>query len=99
MRPAEARLSASAMVRTSIRLSFVGEQVGCTINTSRPRTFSSNSTAISPSENLPTEARPKDISRCLATLSANAGLALPVNTIKLSYAAISSVPKFCLDLM
>ena len=79
------------MVSSSIRLSLVGAQVDCKINTSRPRTFSKSSTAISPSENLPTEARPKEIPRCLTTFSAKPALALPANTIKLSY-AISSLP-------
>ena len=91
MRPAEARLSASATVSSSIRLSLVGAQVDCKINTSRPRTFSKSSTAISPSENLPTEARPREMPRCLTTFSAKPTLALPANTIKLSY-AISSLP-------
>ena len=95
MRPAEARFNASAMAKTSIKLSLVGAQVGCTMNTSRPRTFSNNSIATSPSENLVTEARPNEMSKCFTTFSANFGLALPVNTIKLSYAAMSSsVPCF-----
>ena len=46
--------------------------------------------AISPSENLDTEASPNEISKCLTTRCANSGFALPVNTIKLSYAAIFS---------
>jgi hypothetical protein len=44
------------MIRSSIRLSFVGVQVDCSTNTSRPRTFSRISTITSPSENLPTTA-------------------------------------------
>ncbi len=40
MRPrAEARFSASTITRSSIRLSFVGAQVGCRTKMSRPRTF------------------------------------------------------------
>lgn len=45
--------------------------------------------AISPSENLVTDALPRGVSKCLATRCANSGFALPVNTIKLSK-AISS---------
>ena len=91
MRPADARFKASAIVKISIKLSLVGAQVGCKMNTSRPRTFSSNSMAISPSENFLTDALPKVVSKCLATRCAISGLALPVNTIKLSK-AISSSP-------
>ena len=40
MRPAEARFSASIMMSSSIRLSFTGEQVDWTTNTSEPRTVS-----------------------------------------------------------
>ena len=39
MRSAEARLSASTMISSSIRFSLVGAQVDCTTNTSRARTF------------------------------------------------------------
>src|SRR5487761_2028841 len=68
----------------SIKLSLVGAQVDCNTNTSLPRTFSSSSTITSPSEKRPTEARPKGICKCCVTASASLGLALPVNTIKLS---------------
>jgi hypothetical protein len=54
MRPAELRRQASAMISSSIRLSFAGAQVDCTRNTSRPRTLLWISTRISPSENRPT---------------------------------------------
>ena len=83
MRPAEERRSASTMTMTSIRLSLVGWQVDCNTNTSRPRTFSRISRLISPSEKRPTSARPKGMPRLLVTSSANAVLALPVNTIML----------------
>ena len=59
MRVAEARRQASVISSSSIKLSFAGGQVGCTMNTSRPRTFSINSTLTSPSLNRPTCARPK----------------------------------------
>src|SRR3954470_5852666 len=83
-RAADERLSASTITSSSIRLSFVGAQVDCSTNTSLPRTFSSSSTITSPSENLPTMARPMDRFRCFATSCARRGLALPVNTIKRS---------------
>ncbi|CFO05094.1 Uncharacterised protein [Bordetella pertussis] len=50
MRPAEARRRASTITMISIRLSFVGAQVGCSTKTSLPRTFSLISTITSPSE-------------------------------------------------
>ena len=80
MRAADARFSASTITSTSIRLSFVGWQVDCRTKTSRPRTFSSSSTITSPSENLPTTARPRLMFRCRQTASASFGLALPVKT-------------------
>ena len=54
MRSAEARLSASTMMMSSIRLSLVGAQVDCTTKTSRARTFWLISTVTSPSEKRPT---------------------------------------------
>jgi hypothetical protein len=56
--PAEARRSASTMMRSSITLSFTGEQVACTTYVSTPRTFSSRTQNVSPSENLETLLRP-----------------------------------------
>src|SRR6267154_4809047 len=92
MRPAEARLSASTMIISSIRLSLVGAQVDCSTNTSWPRTFSLISTMISPSEKREHTARPSGMFRCCTTECASFGLALPENTIKLSdtIATISS---------
>src|SRR5256885_11316551 len=58
MRSADARLSASTMTSSSIRLSLVGAQVDCTTKTSRVRTFCLISTATSPSEKRPTSAAP-----------------------------------------
>ena len=40
-RDAEERLKASSMMSSSIRFSFTGGQVGWTMKTSAPRTFSS----------------------------------------------------------
>jgi hypothetical protein len=59
MRSADARLSASTMISSSIRLSLVGAQVLCTTKTSRARTFWLISTVTSPSEKRPTVAAPK----------------------------------------
>src|SRR5277367_3346277 len=51
MRAALARRNASIMMNSSIRWWFVGGDVGCTTNTSSPRTFSSIFTNVSPSGN------------------------------------------------
>ena len=51
IRVALARRNASIMMNISIRLWFVGGEVGCTMNTSSPRTFSSIFTNVSPSGN------------------------------------------------
>ncbi len=56
MRWAEERRSASAMIRSSIRLSFAGFDVDWMMNMSSPRTFSNTSTKISPSLNRSTRA-------------------------------------------
>src|SRR5471032_509315 len=82
IRPADARLSASTMIMSSIRVSLVGAQVDCSTNTSLPRTFSWISTMISPSEKRLTIALPRGIPRILTTSCASAGFALPVNTIR-----------------
>src|SRR5271154_723759 len=50
------------------------------MNTSRPRTFSRNSTLTSPSLNRSTSARPSGTCKCLVISCASAGFALPVNT-------------------
>src|SRR5580765_668374 len=81
------------MTSSSIKLSLVGAQVDCSTNTSLPRTFSSNSTITSPSENLPTIARPSERFRCFATSCPRRGLALPVNTIRRSSGA-EFIPAF-----
>ncbi len=58
MRAAEARRQASTITSSSIRWSLAGGQVGCTMNTSRPRTFSMISTLTSPSLKRPTSRGP-----------------------------------------
>src|SRR6201988_5276355 len=84
MRLAEARLSASTMITSSIRLSLVGAQVDCSTKTSLPRTFSLISTITSPSEKRDTTARPSGMFKCCTTACASFGLALPEKTIKSS---------------
>ena len=51
MRLALARRSASIMMKSSIRLWFVGGEVGWMMKMSSPRTFSSIRTNVSPSGN------------------------------------------------
>src|SRR6476619_5441614 len=92
-RAADARFNASTSTSTSIRLSFGGEQIDCSTNTSLPRTFSSTSTMTSPSENRPTLALPKWMFRCCTTSAASFGVALPVNTIKRSYGTVGFLIK------
>src|SRR3989344_3589746 len=92
MRWAEARLSASAMISSSIRLSLVGAQVDCTTNTSRPRPSCWISTVVSPSEKRPTEALPSETPSWVAISWLRAGLALPVNrTVSESMAGVTVV--------
>src|SRR6202035_1799932 len=79
MRLADARRQASVIINNSIKFS-AGGFVGCTMNTSRPRTFSINSTFTSPSLNRPTCARPRGTCKCRVISCASAGFALPVNT-------------------
>src|SRR3989338_2935915 len=80
----EALFRASIIIRSSIRLSLTGVQVGWTTNTSLPRIFSSILTLISPSLNLPTKHSESLILRYLQIFLANSGLALPVTTANLS---------------
>src|SRR4051812_16582784 len=76
---ADARRSASHMIKSSIKLSFTGEQVGWITYVSRPRTFSRISQNVSPSLKRDTRASPSGVSSTFAISVANAGLALPVN--------------------
>ena len=80
MRAADARRHASTITSSSIRWSFAGGHVGCTMKTSRPRTFSISSTLTSPSLKRPTWARPSGTCRCRAMSCASCGFALPVNS-------------------
>ena len=58
MRLALARRHASIMINNSIKCWFAGGHVGCTMNTSRPRTFSLILTNVSSSGNAVTVASP-----------------------------------------
>src|SRR5580704_650928 len=78
--PADARRSASAMMRSSITLSFVGLLVGWITNASTPRTFSPISTKLSPSLNRVTRHLPMGVSRYSPIAAASSGFALPENT-------------------
>ena len=69
------------MISSSIRLSFTGGQVGWTMNTSRPRTFSMISTLTSPSLKRPTAMRPSGRFKWYAMSRASAGCALPVKIV------------------
>ncbi len=51
-RDADERLKASSRISSSIRFSLTGRQVGWTMKTSEPRTFSSIWQKVSPSEKL-----------------------------------------------
>ncbi len=80
MRWADARLSASIMISSSMRVSLTGGQVGCTTKTSAPRTFSFTCTKTSPSENRETSASEMGSRRYWAISSASARFALPENS-------------------
>ena len=81
IRPAEARLKASIIISSSIRLLFTGPQVDCTTNTSEPRTVSSMETEISPSAKLVTVLLPKGSPSTWAISFATLGLALAVKIL------------------
>ena len=80
MRFADARRHASVIINNSIKLSFAGGHVGCTMNISRPRTFSISSALTSPSLKRPTCARPNGTCKCRVISCASNGFALPANT-------------------
>ena len=61
IRDALARLNASIMINSSIRLWLLGGPVDCTTNTSSPRTFSSILTKVSPSGNALTAHLPNSM--------------------------------------
>jgi hypothetical protein len=79
---AEARLSASHMISSSMMWSFAGGLVDWTMKVSWPRTFSPISIWISPSENRPTSAFPRERFRCSQIRRASGRLEFPAKTLK-----------------
>ena len=77
MEPADARFSASHMMRSSMMLVLASGEVGWTTYVSIPRTFSPISTWISPSEKRPTIARESGMPSSLQMDSASFRLAFP----------------------
>src|SRR5580700_5755716 len=77
--PADARRSASVMMRSSITLSFVGLLVDWMMNASTPRTFSPISTKLSPSLKRVTLHLPSGVSRYWPMAAPSSGFALPEN--------------------
>src|SRR3569623_221238 len=81
MRRAEERRSASVMIRSSIRLSFAGNEVDWMMKASEPRTFSWISTKISMSAKRRTTALVSGTARPCAMACASAGLELPATSL------------------
>src|SRR6266498_4187433 len=79
MRIAEARLKASSMSKSSIKLLLPGAEVDCSTKTSAPRTFSLISTLLSPSLKVSTVAFPSGTLRYWLISAAKGGLELPAN--------------------
>src|SRR5438874_1904975 len=82
MLPDEARLSASTITSSSMMWSLAGGLVGWMTKVSSPRTFSSISTWISPSEKRLTTALESGRSKSSLTALASAGFAFPVKILK-----------------
>src|SRR5688572_19172792 len=91
MRIAEARLNASSISKSSIKLLFPGADVDCRTKTSAPRTFSLISTLLSPSLNVSTTALPNGRLRCWLIAAAKGGLELPANSFSWAIAFRSLV--------
>src|SRR5262245_39581641 len=81
MRFADARLNASSISSSSIRLSFVGVDVDWMTKTSPPRTFSVISTCTSPSLKRPISAPPSGTPRWALIASARGRFEFPVNSL------------------
>ena len=71
------RFAASIITNNSIRLSFTGVLVLCIMKTSSPRTFSKNSTLLSPSAKVLISAGTRVAKQCDAISSASTKLLLP----------------------
>ena len=82
MRCAEARLKASSMSRSSIKLLLPGAEVDCRTNTSAPRTFSLISTLLSPSLKVSTVALPNGTLRYWLISAASGGLEFPAKIFR-----------------
>src|SRR5258705_4208758 len=85
MRFAEARLKASSIRSSSIRLLLPGAQVDWITNTSPPRTFSLTSTLLSPSLNVSTIAWPSGMFKCRQISRASGRFELPANIFNSSW--------------
>src|SRR4051812_18123277 len=81
MEPADARLSASIMISSSLMLLLAGEQVDCTTKQLTPRTFSPISTNTSPSEKVVTSDIPGRTSTLLQIASASSRFPLPLKMV------------------
>src|SRR5660398_216956 len=68
-------------MRSSIRFSFTGRQVGCTMKTSAPLMLSSYLTLISPSAKVFTSTRPSITPSLSAILAPSSGLPRPVKSM------------------
>src|SRR6266542_328438 len=90
-RPAEARRRASRMMKSSIRFSLIGWQVGWTTNTSWPRIESWILTSISPSGKRRTRGSVSGTDSSREISSANSGLALPEISLSAPHGEVSSL--------
>src|SRR5713101_4698558 len=88
--PAEARRSASRMMKSSIRCSFTGGEVGWITNTSCPRIESSILTLISPSGKRRRRGSVSGTSSLVEISCASPGLALPAISLRAPHGEASS---------
>src|SRR5713226_9615836 len=88
--PAEARRSASRMMKSSIRCSFTGGEVGWMTNTSCPRIESSILTLISPSGKRRRRGSVSGTSSLVEISCASPGLALPAISLRAPHGEASS---------
>src|ERR1700692_394326 len=100
MRRAEARRSASVMIRSSIRWSLAGNDVDWMMKTSEPRTFSWISTKISMSAKRRTTALVSGTCSQSEISCAKAGLELPATSLIEPFLAdIDNSPRVLLETM
>ena len=93
MRLADARLNASSISSSSIRLSLVGVQIDWITKTSPPRTFSVISTWTSPSLKRPISAPPeRHADVCADRLGQAARLEFPANSLISSFTERATPP-------